>query len=380
MNTEAPPRARNGLPLLLPGERKLLDSDKSNIQEIRNAIHEAGYAFRQRHLWIVRYQDAIGMAIFLGSIAASLCMSALYLTGVAPWWLCVPFNAFCFSILHELEHDLIHSLYFRSRRNVHNAMMLGVWLLRPSTINPWIRRRMHLHHHRASGTESDLEERAITNGEPWGVRRMLMTGDSMLAIYLRPISMIRTTHKFAAAQAGDDPVEQRRIAREQRVSYVPLGIIHYVLWHIFLIGNGVLIAAQLAGDPIALGSTAAGFMSAVNALAVIWLGPNALRSFCLHLVSSNMHYFGDVEPGNVLQQTQVWTSKLLLPLHAFCFNFGSTHAIHHFVVGDTFYIRQAIARDAHKAMRKNGVRFNDFDTFRRANRRGEFVAAGQTVD
>ncbi|MGH2906036.1 MAG: fatty acid desaturase [Solirubrobacterales bacterium] len=284
----------------------------------------------------------------------------------------VPFNAFCLSILHELEHDLIHSLYFRRRRSVHNAMLLGVWVMRPSTINPWIRRRMHLHHHRVSGTESDLEERAITNGEPWGVRRMLMTGDSALSIYLRPITMQNVANKFAAEQAPDDPRERRRLMREQRISYLPLGVVHYLLWHVFLIGNAVLIGAEIVGNPIELGTTMTGFFDVVNALAVVWLGPNALRTFCLHLVSSNMHYFGDVESGNVLQQTQVWTSKALLPLQAFCFNFGSTHAIHHFVVGDTFYIRQAIARDAHRAMKANGVRFNDFDTFRRANRRGEY--------
>ena len=60
--------------------------------------------------------------------------------------------------------------------------------------------------------------------------------------------------------------------------------------------------------------------------------PNVLRVFCLHFVSSNMHYYGDVEPGNVIQQTQVLNPWWLWPLQAFCFNFGSSHAIHHFVV------------------------------------------------
>ncbi len=59
-----------------------------------------------------------------------------------------------------------------------------------------------------------------------------------------------------------------------------------------------------------------------------------------------------------------WQFSFLL----FCFNFGGTHAIHHFVVKEPFYIRQWTAAQAHRAMREMGVRFNDMGTFRRANR------------
>ena len=43
---------------------------------------------------------------------------------------------------------------------------------RPGTINPFVRKKLHLHHHKASGNADDLEERAITNGEPYGVKRL----------------------------------------------------------------------------------------------------------------------------------------------------------------------------------------------------------------
>jgi hypothetical protein len=82
-----------------------------------------------------------------------------------------------------------------------------------------------------------------------------------------------------------------------------------------------------------------------------------------------MHYFGDVTPGNVLEQTQVLNARRFLPLQLFCFNFGSTHAIHHFVANEPFYVRQWTAREAHVALRANGVPFNDLGTFARANRR-----------
>jgi hypothetical protein len=81
-----------------------------------------------------------------------------------------------------------------------------------------------------------------------------------------------------------------------------------------------------------------------------------------------MHYCGDVESGNVMQQTQVLNPWWMWPLQAFCFNFGSTHGIHHFVVKEPFYIRQMTAPVAHKVMAEMGVRFNDFGTFGRANR------------
>jgi hypothetical protein len=93
-----------------------------------------------------------------------------------------------------------------------------------------------------------------------------------------------------------------------------------------------------------------------------------LRSFSINFISSNMHYFGDIEDGNFVQQCQVLNSKWFIIPHLFCFNFGSTHGIHHFVVRDPFYIRQMTAKKAHEVMRENGVRFNDLGTFKRANR------------
>jgi hypothetical protein len=84
-----------------------------------------------------------------------------------------------------------------------------------------------------------------------------------------------------------------------------------------------------------------------------------------------MHYYGDVEEGNIIQQTQVLNTWWTIPFHIFCFNFGATHAIHHFVVNEPFYIRQLTAAKAHEVMRKNGVRFNDVGTFLRANRWGK---------
>jgi len=234
-------------------------------------------------------------------------------------------------------------------------MMGLVWLARPSTINPWKRRELHFNHHKNSGTEVDLEERALTNGEQWSIRRLVAIGDNGFAVLLRIIAASNWTVRNV-------------IFKRAFLAYFPLGIIHWSLWYIFLGFHAVDAVSSWANAPIAWSATTLNIMHVINILTVVWIAPNVLRTFCLHFVTSNMHYYGDVELGNVIQQTQVLTPWWMMPFQLFCFNFGSTHAIHHFVVKEPFYIRQMTAPVAHKVMRDMGVRFNDVGTFKRANR------------
>ncbi|MGH8458099.1 MAG: fatty acid desaturase, partial [Nevskiales bacterium] len=264
--------------------------------------------------------------------------------------------------------DLIHSMYFRKRRVPHNLMLALVWLARPNTISPWTRRRMHLHHHKHSGTDTDLEEQGITNGQPWGFKRVLMMSDQMLSIYLRPLEMRSLVKRYIKAQQPRTKAEARAMLREQVLGYLPLGRIYYTLWHGFLIYHAVAFAAQAVGSPLALPVMGQQILDVVAFLAVTWLAPNALRMFCLQFISSNMHYFGDIEDKNIMQQCQVLNTWWAVPFHLFCFNFGSTHGIHHFVVGQPFYLRQMVAKEGHKVMREMDVRFNDTASILRANR------------
>lgn len=344
--------------------------DAAHTRIIRQEIQRLGDCARARHPWLA-HQDAIGAGLLLVSAATILANAVLYGTGRLSVWLVVPFSAFSMSILHELEHDLIHRLYFRRHRRIYDAAMACVWLFRPSTINPWLRRNLHHHHHRFSGTESDLEERSLTNGEPWSWRRLLMTADGMLAIYLRPLTIRRMVRAYVDAQRPASAEERRALIRATRLSYVPLGTLHFTMWHAFILFHLVALVAVALGHPLRPAGLVKQAIGVVELLVVVWLLPNVLRSFCLYLVTSNIHYYGDVEAGNILRQTQVWTAWWLLPLQVFCFNFGSTHAIHHFVVRDPFYLRQLIARQAHRVLQTHGVRFNDLGTFRRANRWGQ---------
>ncbi len=321
---------------------------------IRAVVMARGDELRKQYP-ILKHQDAIGVGILTFALVGMIASAALYIEGYMAWWACLLLNGFFASLTHELEHDLIHSMYFRKNRIPHNIMIGLVWLARPSTINPWIRRHLHLNHHKVSGTETDMEERAITNGETWGIARFLMVGDNMMSSFIRMLRAKTWALKFNI------------VKRTLRV-YAPLALLNWGAWYVFLgfhAANGI---ASLMGAPIAWSAQTLEVMSVINIAVVVLVGPNVLRTFCLHFVSSNMHYYGDVELGNVMQQCQVLNPWWLWPMQAFCFNFGSSHGIHHFVVKEPFYVRQMTVPVAHKVMAQMGVRFNDFGTFGRANR------------
>ncbi|HET8883275.1 MAG TPA: fatty acid desaturase [Solimonas sp.] len=341
------------------------DRDAERVATIKSAIRAESERVRARLPWL-RHQDAIGAAIMAVSVLGMIASGWAYVAGVLPWWLCIPVSAIFASFIHELEHDLIHTLYFRKQPRAYDLMMALCWITRPSTISPWTRRRLHLHHHKFSGTESDLEERAITNGERWGFKRLLMTGDHILAVALRRRTMHDTVKAFIKAQQPKSRDEVTMMIREQRLSFVPLSFVHYALWYLFIGWHAVALGFAAAGHPL----PSPAFMQVVDTLVVVWLAPNVLRVFCLHFVSSNMHYYGDIDTNNIVQQCQVLNPWWLWPAQLFCFNFGSTHAIHHFVVNQPFYVRTLTLREAHRVMRDNGVRFNDVGALRRANRWG----------
>ena len=338
-------------------------NDQKRAAYIREQVMAHGNALRQRYP-ILQHQDALGAGILAFALLGILGSAALYIGGYLAWWACLLLNAFFASLTHELEHNLIHSMYFRKRPLQHNLMLALVWLARPSTINPWVRRHLHLNHHKVSGSEADMEERAITNGEPWGIARLLMVGDNMMS------SLIRWLR-------AKNPEHRRLILTRTLKVYAPLGLLNWATWYLFLGFHLLDWASAALGAPIAWSAGNMNLMEVVNIAVVVLVGPNVLRTFCLHFVSSNMHYYGDVEPGNVIQQTQVLNPWWLWPLQAFCFNFGSSHAIHHFVVKEPFYIRQLTVPFAHRVMRKMGVRFNDFGTFARANRWTRRQEAGE---
>ena len=341
-------------------------NDDQRTKIIRREVQLASKEIRAKYPFL-QHQNAIGFFIFLFSIAMIVLSAVLYLQGTIGVIAVVLSVAFWTSLLHELEHDLIHYMYFKKNKFMHNLMMLGVWVFRPMTINPWFRRDLHFHHHRTSGTKTDIEERGVTNGETWGFRRFITTADILLGGILRG-NIIRKDI-IEAVKNGELPKEQALVFKKVKMyGMMPFTLALYFVWYFFL----AHYALHFISDIFNLGYQSPAIIEAqfkwINPLVAILIFPNLFRMFSLHFITSNMHYYGDVELGNVMQQTQVLNKWYFLPFQLFCFNFGSTHAIHHFVVNETFYVRQMTAAKAHKVMQEQGVRFNDVASIKRANR------------
>lgn len=335
----------------------------SNIRKEINTV----YKQLKKAYPVFNYQNTLGLIIFLGSLGVIGVTSYFWYKGEVATWLMIIVNAFFMGVLHEIEHDLIHWLYFKSNRVVHHFMLLTVWVVRPLTVNPWIRRTLHLHHHKFSGTMHDVEERSVTNGEKWTLKRLLTTADVVLGGLLRLGVMFKDMDK--EVKAGRLKLDiSNRLKKIMFLSIIPVTIFAHVVLYFFF-GDMLLdYFHQNFNTNFVLPEYVKNILEAFNILIYTILLPNLLRQFSLHFITSNMHYFGDVEDGNVIEQTQVLTTWWTFPFQVFCFFFGWTHSIHHFVVNETFYVRHFGRKKAQSVLKKYGVRFNDLGTFKRANR------------
>lgn len=341
-------------------------SDAQRTVLIRKGIATASKELKEKYSFL-KHQNTIGFTIFLFSVTGIVISSLLYIIDNIPAGLTIILNAFFMSILHELEHDLIHWMYFRKKVRVHNFMLFIIWILRPLTINPWLRRELHFHHHKYSGTLHDVEERGVTNGEKWGIRRLISTPDLMLGGILRA-NQLKKEIREEVVKGNLSREQALRFKEISMKSMFPFGLVAHFIWYVFIVHYGIHFITSLINIPYQSPNIIQQQFVWLNPIVVILILPNILRQFCLHFITSNMHYFGDVESGNILQQTQVLNVWWTFPLQLFCFFFGWTHAIHHFVVNETFYIRHITRKKAHAIMKENGVRFNDIGTFKRANR------------
>jgi len=325
-------------------------STAQRIKNIQKCIRAADAELRAKYAFL-NHQNTIGMCICLLSLAGMLGSGLAYLNGIIPAWLCIVVSTMFASVSHELEHDLIHKLYFKKNPIVQNGMMAVVWLMRPNTVNPWYRRTIHINHHKNSGTENDIEERVIGNGMKFGFKRILISLDGFLSISLRR-KELRSMKGYGYLQF---------VLRGAPLAHVFIICFYsFVLFHAY---NYFAPYFALSTDyPQWLTSA----MNGLNILAVIWILPNALRAFCLNSITTLMHYYGDVD--SLLKECQVMNHWALLPFHILSFNFGTTHTIHHFLVTQPFYLRQMVAKKVLPVMKENGIRFNDFASLIRANR------------
>jgi len=319
---------------------------------IRAVIHSEEQRLRATRPWLA-HQDFLGMMCFWGSLATMVCIAALYLRGSLVWWMAVPLMALPISILHELEHDLIHNLYFRNRAWVQHSMFFVIWLAKLS-LNPWYRRGIHLKHHLVSGQKTDIEERLIGLGLPFGLLRLFVTIHPWGGLLLFP-RIKRDTPDF-------QPLRLVLLS-------LPTYLVSLAIWETFFGYVRVHQGWAPLFDPARL--LPAGGWPWARDLTVLVVLPNVLRQCCLVLMSSYSHYYEDIPERDVFFQNQILNTWLLFPFQLFCFNFGATHVIHHYVINQPFYLRQMVARAAQAEMVRQGTRINDLGIFARANRRSD---------
>jgi fatty acid desaturase len=326
------------------------DDYRSDTKAIMLAIRDADRRMRERFP-VLRHQTALGMG-FVGLGYTTAVLSAwLYNNSLIGAWICIVINAMAFAVLREIEHDLIHNLYFKGRRTLQDVVLFLIWPALGNVPSPLYRRKIHLQHHASSGHEEDLEERLIGNGTGFGPLRWLTMIDTGLSTVFRR----REIESFPGFKRS-----------EFLRSLVPVNVIFYFMWLSFLGYHGATLAASLVGLALEPPAWLAPVVSILNVVAVVWVLPNVIRQACLQVLTSCMHYYGDVE--STLQETQVLSKWYWLPLQLFSCNFGNSHSIHHFFVAQPFYLRELVRRDAHTVMRNHGVRFDDLGTFNRANR------------
>jgi len=325
-----------------------MKTDRSTVlSTIRRSILEADRECRQRNPWL-RHQDAIGLGLTIFACLGATTLAAAYLYGLLPALPAVLGIALCCSVLHELEHDLIHNLYFRKNKIVQNLLMLMIWTIKPNTVSPWRRRTIHLHHHNVSGSDDDIEERLLGNGNPYGFKRLIQMIDP-------PIGYLYFYKEKIDAMPSFDSWEIFKHA-------LPFYTLYLVIRDICILWLVALGAAALFG----LTLPEFEMMNVILAIGLLWVLPNMWRGFCLNFVTSTLHYCGGIS--DPLHETQVLNHWVFAPFNLFCVNFGGTHAIHHLFVSQPFYVREMCAQRVYDTMRENGVRFNDFAVFRTANR------------
>ena len=325
---------------------------KHSTQAIRAYIRDKEVSLRAKHTWLV-HQDTLGLLFFFGAIASWGVLGALYLQGYLVWWFTVGAIAVAISVLHELEHDLIHRLFFKRRPWLRHLCLFTIWWSKLH-VNPWWRGPQHLHHHSRSGQTDDIEEKLLGIGMPWGPLRFLVALHPGVALLLL-IRLRAQVRKFSLTQTV--------------LMSAPTFLVMWGIWEVFFGYIRVRYGFAPSWDPAHM-LPMSGWPLARN-LAVLWFMPNILRQTCLALMSSYCHYYEDVDDKNMVEQTQILSHWALWPLQLFCFNFAATHWLHHFVVDQPFYLRPFVAHAVSDGVISEGMRVNDFGVVARNNRRGD---------
>jgi len=321
---------------------------RPHVTAIRQTIKNEEIRIRAKYSWL-QYQDTIGLLALVVPLLVIATTMYLYVAGSIHWALTVPLIAMSVSIIHELEHDLIHNMYFRRNPQFKDTVYYIIWCCKMLN-SPWKRAVNHLRHHVVSGQRTDTEERSLGIGLSF-----LSVRTAVLFFPLLITLTINMCRKHA-------PLPDN-VLRKFYYAVIPYSIMQFMAANALRLHMGWTFGAF---DPVfMLPQWIWTFSSYVGVLVIL---PHMLRQCSINFITTSCHYYGDIPNQNVFYQNQVLDHWIFLPLHLFCFNFGATHIIHHFVPSQPFYIRQMISRRVIREMEQRGIRRNDLGVWRRKNR------------
>jgi hypothetical protein len=320
-------------------------------RDICRAIKQSDATIRQTYPFL-KHQDLIGATLFTSSLLLISLFSYLYICNYLSAIYTIVLIAFPLSILHELEHDIIHNLYFKNHRWFQNVMFLFIWIAKLHSL-PWYRRQLHLKHHLLSGQTNDAEERLIGLGLAADYKRM--------AVSIHPFGGLLISEEIGKDAKYLDVVTMK-------IKNAPMALIFLFITRTFLIYNFLFLVYSYLGYDIETMNGIKTFYPIIHNLAICLCFPNLIRQGCLVLMSNSCHYYGDIPLNTVFYQNQILDSWFVFPFQLLCCNFGATHIIHHYVVSQPFYIRHLTGRAVKDMMVKLGVRNNDLGILWRSNR------------
>jgi hypothetical protein len=113
-----------------------LSQEATKVKIIRDAIRAEDKRLRSQYFLLrEEWQDAVGAAIFLTAAFTWALLSYSWYMGALSTPLLIIGNALAISLLHEMEHDLIHDLYFKKNKAVQNAMFAFIWVIKRYVIS-----------------------------------------------------------------------------------------------------------------------------------------------------------------------------------------------------------------------------------------------------
>lgn len=325
---------------------EIIVDTRERVRKVQQVMASEEKKWRAKYP-ILNNADAICMFFLITTLSIMGTMSYLYLEGTIPWYVASLVIGMCIGVHHEIEHDIIHNLYFKNKALIQD-LLFSILFFTKFHVSPWQRRIYHWKHHRVSGQLNDVEERLVGMGVPLSAKRMYLAAHPS-ALYCQYGDV------FADAPSFDF----KSGTRDNTITTIGWQLVTklYLLY--------VLQAYFNPADPY--GKLPEFLWPIVKNLLVLLIIPATIRSTSLIVLTTNSHFYADIPKNSIFYQCQILQHWIFFPFTLFTCNFGATHIIHHYNALQPFYIRTLVTNATLDEMKRQGVRVNDWGVLLRAN-------------